>query len=77
MFDQSRERFKKPMPPKPAPTKFATWLRGATQHKKESDPNMGKTYSGRNCHRVIPSRTSQNTLVSLRDAGVGFCLCFF
>lgn len=77
MLDQSRLRFKKPIPPNPAPIKFATWLRGATQHKKARDPSMGKTNSGRNCQRMMPSRAIQKTLVCLRDSCVGFCLCFF
>ena len=77
MFDQSRDRLRKPMPPKPAPMKLATWLCGATQQRKASEPSIGKTYSGRNCHKVTPSKTSQNTFVCFRDSGVGFCLCFF
>ena len=77
MFDQSRDRLRKPMPPKPAPMKLATWLCGATQQRKASEPSIGKTYSGKNCHSVTPSKTSQNTFVCFRDSGVGFCLCFF
>lgn len=77
MFDQSRDRLRKPIPPKPEPTKLATWLCGATQQRKASEPSIGKTYSGRNCHRVTPSKTNQNTFVCFWDSGVGFCLCFF
>lgn len=46
MFDQSRDKLRKPIPPKPAPMKFATWLCGATQQRKASEPSIGNTYSG-------------------------------
>lgn len=75
--DQSKERFRNPMPPNPAPMKFAVGLLGATQHKKAMDPSMGKAYSGRNCHRITPSRTRKKTLICFRDSLVGFSRSFF
>ena len=41
IFDQSRERFRKPIPPRPAPMKFAVAFRGATQHRNESELKKG------------------------------------
>lgn len=68
MLDQSRLKFMKPMPPKPAPMKLATAFSGATQHRNAKDPNIGKTNSGRNCHNVIPPRTEKKTIICFREA---------
>lgn len=63
MFDQSKERFKKPIPPIPDPIKLATGFRGATQQRKASDEVNGKTYSGRNCQSVIPRREKKKIFI--------------
>jgi hypothetical protein len=76
-LDQSRDKLRTLMPPNPAPTKFATGLRGATQQRKANDPSIGKMYSWRNCQRVIPSRTLKNTFICFLETRVGFSLCFF
>lgn len=75
MFDQSSVRFKNPMPPRPLPMKFATLLFGATQQRKASDESIGKTYSGRNCHKVIPRSTLKNTIVCFLETGDGNSRC--
>lgn len=77
MLDQSSDRLRKPMPPKPAPIKLATGLRGATQHRNASDPSMGKTNSGRNCHRMTATSTPKKTRICLLERGDGFSRCFF
>ncbi len=76
-LDQSSDRFKNPIPPKPEPMKFAVRLCGATQHKNASDPTNGKTYSGRNCHRATPKKAPQKTIIWRLDNGEGYSLCFF
>lgn len=65
------------MPPKPAPTKLATALFGATQHRKAREPSMGNTNSGRNCQRMTASSTRKKTFDCLRDSAVGFSRCCF
>lgn len=75
--DQSSDKFSMPIPPNPAPTKFAVGLRGATQQRNASDPSIGQTYSGRNCHSVTPSSTRKKTFSCLCESLVGFSRCFF
>ena len=75
--EQASIRFKNPMPPKPELTKLAVGLCGATQQRKASDPRNGNTNSGSNCHRIMPTSTPKNTLISLRDNRLGFSRCFF
>lgn len=75
--DQSRDRFKNPMPPKPEPRKLAVAFSGATQHKKARDPSIGKTYSGRNCQRITPTRTEKKTFICLLDLAEGCVRSFF
>ena len=77
ILDQSRLRFKNPIPPKPAPMKFAVAFLGATQHNKAKDPNIGKTYSGRNCQSVTVASTEKKTTICFLDAADGCSLCFF
>jgi hypothetical protein len=60
-LDQSRERFKKLIPPMPAPIKLAVALRGATQHRNDNELRNGKTYSGRNCQIITATRTHKKT----------------
>jgi len=63
---QSNERFRKPIPPIPAPMKFAVALRGATQHRKDSELSIGKTYSGKNCQKIMKTKDPKNTYFCLR-----------
>ena len=77
ILDQSSVRFKKPIPPKPEPMKFATLFFGATQQRNAKEPSIGNTNSGRNCHKVIPARTPKNTLICFFETRDGCCLCFF
>lgn len=77
ILDQSSDKFRNPMPPKPPPMKLATLLRGATQQRNASEPSMGKTNSGRNCHRMTAVRTAKKILICLRERRVGFWRCFF
>lgn len=77
ILDQSRERFRNPIPPKPLPMKFAVALCGATQQRKARDPSMGKTNSGRNCHTMTPPRTAKKIFICFLERRVGCSLCFF
>jgi hypothetical protein len=70
MLDQSREKFRKPIPPKPEPMKFATGFLGATQHKNASEEVMGKTYSGKNCQRVIPPKHEKKMIICRFASGL-------
>jgi hypothetical protein len=76
-LDQSSDRFKTLVPPKPEPRKVATELWGATQHRKAKEPSIGKTFSGRNCQGVMPSRTPKKTFIFSRETREGVSLCFF
>ena len=76
-LDQSRLRFKNPIPPKPAPMKFAVAFLGATQQRKAKDPSMGKANSGRNCQNVTAPRTAQKVCICFLEVVDGKSLCFF
>jgi hypothetical protein len=56
---------------------LAVAFSGATQHRKLNKPTIGKAYSGKNCHKIINNRTSQNTFICFRESGPGFSRCFF
>ena len=77
ILDQSKLRFKNPIPPNPEPMKLATAFSGATQQRNAKEPNIGKTYSGRNCQSVTAARTEKKTIICFLDVLVGCSLCFF
>lgn len=55
IFDQSRVKLSKPMPPLPDPRKLILWLLGANQQSGARTATIGKTNSGRNCQVKVTS----------------------
>ena len=66
ILDQSNERLRKPILPRPEPMKLAILFRGATQPRKASEEVSGKTYSRRNCQRIMPNNDRKKTFICRR-----------